>query len=75
VGKRQVRIFRKDLFLKKSEIQGQDAHVILSDQVVHHGQILSVTEQHLRLRNPRAKEMQLELAAVQEIVYDKETDY
>lgn len=47
----------------------------MSDHVVHNGQILEVTESRLVLRNPRFYNHLLEISAIQEIVYDKETDY
>ena len=75
MGKRQVRIFRKDILSKKSEIEGKPGHVILSDHVVHHGQFLEVTESHLLLRDPRFNKHTLELGAIEEVVYDKETEY
>ncbi|MDB5262224.1 MAG: hypothetical protein JWQ14_1505 [Adhaeribacter sp.] len=75
MGKRQVRIFRKDIFLSKFEIEGKTGHVIMADHVVHNGLILQVTERHLVLRNPRFKEYPLNLDAIEEVVYDKETDY
>jgi len=75
VGKRQVRILRNDILRKRIEIQGKQGHVILADHVVHNGQILDVTENHLLLRDPRFNQHRLELAAIQEVIYDKETDY
>jgi hypothetical protein len=75
VGKRQVRVFRKDILLKKSDIEGKPGHVIMSDHVVHNGQILEVTESHLVLLDPRFNKHSLEMDTIEEVVYDKETDY
>ena len=75
MGKRQVRIFRKDILLKKSEIEGKPGHVIMADHVVHNGQIMEITDSHLLLRDPRFNIHALALSAIEEVVYDKETDY
>jgi hypothetical protein len=75
VGKRQVRISRKELLLKKSEIEGKMGHVIMADHVVHNGQILAVSDKNLELRDPRFNKHILEIGAILEVVYDKETDY
>ncbi len=75
MGKRQVRISRKDILLKKSEIEGKPGHVILANHVVHNGQILEITDSHLVLRDPRFHKHSLEIDAILEVVYDKETEY
>lgn len=75
MGKRQVRISRKDILVKKSEIEGKLGHVILTDHVVHSGQILVVSDDYLELLDPRFNKHKLEIGAILEIVYDKETDY
>ncbi|MGV3587744.1 MAG: hypothetical protein ACO1OF_12120 [Adhaeribacter sp.] len=75
MGKRQVRISRKDILLKKAELEGVTGHVIMADHVVHNGQILAVSDSQLELRDPRFNKHKLEMGAILEIVYDKETDY
>ena len=75
MGKRQVRIFRKDIALKKSEILHKTGHVILTDHVVFTGHILDITETGLVLKDFRFNNHVLELNQVLEFVYDIETEY
>lgn len=75
MGKRQIRIFRNNILLKRSEIEGNFGHVILANHVVHNGQILEITEHQVVLLNPRRQKQTFDLAAILEVVFDKETDY
>jgi hypothetical protein len=75
MGKRQIRILRKDLLPKQVEIVGRKGHVILSDHVVHNGLILEISAAHLLLENPRKGRHQLKMATIVEVVYDQETEY
>ena len=75
MGKRQIRILRKDILAKQSEILGKTGHVILSDHVVFNGLIEEINQTHLKLRDPRFNQHNLEIAAIEELVYDKETEY
>ena len=75
MGKRQIRISRKDILLKKAEIEGKEGHVIMADHVVHNGQILAVSDNYVELRDPRFNKHKLDIGAILEVVYDKETDY
>jgi hypothetical protein len=73
MGKRQIRIFRKDIVLKKTEIVGREGHVILTDHVVFNGKILEITDRQLILQDLRLNKHVLDLTQLVEVVYDKET--
>ncbi len=75
MGKRQFRIPRKDILQKQSEILGKQGHVILSAHVVHNGTIQEISDTHLTLVDPRFGKHRLEIKAIEEVVYDKETEY
>lgn len=75
MGKRQIRIFRKDIVLKKAEILNKIGHVILADHVVLTGRVLEISEDSLVLENFRFNNHLLNLNQVLEIVYDIETEY
>ncbi len=75
MGKRQFRIFRKDIFAKKADLQGQEGHVIMENHVVIHGRIIEISANYLALQDPRLHIHNLELSQITEVVYDKETEY
>lgn len=75
MGKRQIRIFRKDIVFKKDEILTKIGHVILADHVVFTGRVLEISEDNLVLEDFRFNNHVLKLSQVLEIVYDIETEY
>jgi len=75
VGKRQFRILRKDILQKRAEILGRQGHVIMANHVVHNGTIQEITDTYLTLIDPRKGVHQLPFLALEEVVYDKETEY
>ncbi|WP_026462860.1 hypothetical protein [Adhaeribacter aquaticus] len=75
MGKRQVRVLRKDIIAKQAEFLGKSGHVILSDHVVFNGLIEEINPTQLKLRDPRFKKHFLEISAIEELVYDIETEF
>jgi hypothetical protein len=75
MGKRQVRIFQKDIDLNRQRLLQQDAHVVLGSGRVLRGVIIELTGRHLTLLNQRLHPQTVGLEEVEEIVYDKEAAY
>lgn len=75
MGKRQFRLLRKDILARQSEILGKQGHVILTAHVVHNGVIQEINNTHLTLRDPRFGKHYLALDTIEEVIYDKETEY
>ena len=73
MGKRQVRIFQKNLAGKGSEITGREVHIILSDNRVFHGTLNEFSDVSLCIIDYRQRLHTFGLGEIQELVYDLET--
>lgn len=75
MGKRQVRIFQKDIYPNRPRLLRQDAHVVLRSARVLRGVISELTNSHLTLLNHRQHPQSVELEEVEEVVYDLEAEH
>ncbi|CAN5811317.1 hypothetical protein BH24BAC1_BH24BAC1_06150 [soil metagenome] len=75
MGKRQVRIFRKDLGPERESLLQKEAHLVMRSARVFRGLITELAGDHLTLLNHRLQPHTLDLAEIEEIVYDRETEY
>ena len=73
MGKRQVRIFQKNLAEKASVIAGREVHIILSDNRVFHGTLNEFSDVSLYIKDFRQRLHTFGLGEIQELVYDLET--
>ena len=73
MGKRQVRVFRKNLVEKKAEIVGREVQLILSDNRVFHGTLNEFSDVSLCIKDYRQRLHTYGLGEIQELVYDLET--
>ncbi len=73
MGKRQVRIFQKNLAGKGPEIGGREVHIILSDNRVFHGTVNEFSDVSLCIKDYRQRLHTFGLGEIQELVYDLET--
>ncbi|MFD2514508.1 hypothetical protein ACFSRY_11570 [Pontibacter locisalis] len=76
MGKRQVRIFRKDLDKHLSELLRQPTvQVVLRSKVVMHGILRTLGEGKLQLEDFRFGKHNFTADQVEEIIYDLESPY
>ena len=73
MGKRQVRIFRKDILNHAIALLGQPGvQVVLRTRVVLHGVLKTLDQEQLQLQDRRFNTHTLPLEQVEEIIYDVE---
>ena len=75
MGKRQTRIFSKDLVNKYSSIAGLEVNIVLRNKTVLHGRPVQIEQQTLIIKDLRSKTHKLQLSEIEEIIIDKETIY
>ncbi|MHA6247075.1 hypothetical protein ACXYMU_04000 [Pontibacter sp. CAU 1760] len=76
MGKRQQRIFRKDISQHSQELLEQKSvQVILRSKVVINGELTSLTSEEIQLKDLRFNKHTLPLDDVEEIIYDVEAPY
>jgi hypothetical protein len=76
MGKRQKRIFRKDIYNHMQELlQRRTVQVVLRSKVVLNGDILKLTDAELQLQDHRFNTHTFLLEQVEEIIYDIEAPY
>ena len=76
MGKRQVRIFRKDLEKHLPELLQQPAvQVVLRNKAVLAGSLSSIKSDKLQLKDFRFNKHDFSLDEVEEIIYDIEAPY
>jgi hypothetical protein len=76
MGKRQIRIFRKDLEQHLSELlQIPVVQVILQNKVVLHGSLSSLKTGELQLQDFRFGKHVIAPEQIEEIIYDIEAPY
>ena len=73
MGKRQVRVFQKNLAEKKAEIGNREVQIILSDNRVFHGVVNEFSDVSLCIKDYRQRLHTFGLGEIQELVYDLET--
>ncbi len=76
MGKRQVRIFRKDLQGRAMELlQRPSVQVITRSKIVLHGVLKELSPEILQLQDPRLHLHTLPLEQIEEVIYDIEAPY
>ncbi len=75
MGKRQTRIFSKDLINSFPSIAGLEANIVLRNKTVFHGRLLQIKEQTLSVKDLRLNRHNLSLKDIEEIVIDREATY
>lgn len=76
MGKRQKRIFRKDIQQHLQELlQRRSVQVVLRSKVVLHGDILRLTADELELQDRRFGKHLFPIDQIEEIIYDMEAAY
>ena len=76
MGKRQVRIFRKDIPEHIPELLLQKAvQVVLRSKVVLHGVLRALSPMQLQLQDKRSGKHVVAVEQVEEIIYDVEALY
>jgi len=76
MGKRQKRIFRKDIQQHLQELlQRRTVQVVLCSKVVINGDILRLTPDELQLQDHRFGKHLLPLNQIEEIIYDLEAPH
>lgn len=76
MGKRQIRIFRKDIPEHIPDLLLQRAvQVVLRSRVVLHGVLLKLTPEQLQLQDQRTGKHVVPVEQVEEIIYDVEAAY
>ncbi|WP_299819323.1 hypothetical protein [uncultured Pontibacter sp.] len=76
MGKRQVRIFQKDLEKHLQELLQQPVvQVVLRTKVVLAGSLSSINPGVLQLKDFRGGKHQFTLGEIEEIIYDLEAPY
>lgn len=76
MGKRQIRIFRKDLVSRALELmQRQEVQVVLQNKVVLNGVLRELQSEGLQLEDHRFNRHRVPLEQVSEIIYDVEAPY
>jgi len=75
MGKRQIRIFRKDIPEHLPELLQKAVQLVLRSRVVLHGVLLKLTPEHLQLQDQRSGKHLVPVEQVEEIIYDVEAPY
>jgi EAL domain-containing protein (putative c-di-GMP-specific phosphodiesterase class I) len=75
MGKRQTRIFNRDILKNKSVLLNLEVNLLLKSGIALHGLIIEITEQMLVLKDLRMKKHLLPIQLIEEIMLDKETLY
>ncbi|WP_242916380.1 hypothetical protein [Pontibacter liquoris] len=76
MGKRQIRIFRKDIVNRASELLLQPAvQVVLRSRVVLHGVLEKLNQEQLQLQDQRFGRHVVSVAEIEEIIYDLEAPW
>lgn len=76
MGKRQKRIFRKDIEQHIQELlQRKSVQVVLRSKVVLNGDILRLTAEELEVQDHRFGKHLLLIDQIEEIIYDMEAAY
>ena len=73
MGKRQVRVFQKNLAEKAPDITGREVQIILCDNRVFHGTLNEFSDVSLCIIDYRQRLHTFGLGEIQELVYDLET--
>ena len=73
MGKRQVRIFQKELAGRRAELAGKEVHLILTDNRVFRGTVNEFSDVSLCITDFRRRLHKFRPEEIQELVYDLET--
>lgn len=75
MGKRQIRIFRRDLLNHTFELlQNPSVQVVLRSRVVLTGVLKELSAAGLQLQDARANRHTFQLEQVEEVIYDVEAE-
>ena len=75
MGKRQTRIFRRDIPQQAAALTGTEANILLDSQATLHGIILEISADNLVLRDMRLKKHTVPLSQISEIMVDKAAEW
>ncbi|MBD1396796.1 hypothetical protein H9Q13_06430 [Pontibacter sp. JH31] len=76
MGKRQIRIFRKDIPQHLPELLLQDSvQVILRNRVVVQGKLKTATADNFEILDGRRNQHAIPVRDVEEVIYDVEAPY
>lgn len=76
MGKRQYRVFRRDITARTQELlQQRSVQVVQRNKAVLQGQLLKLGSIQLELLDGRNHTHMVPLHEIEEIIYDKETAY
>ncbi len=70
MGKRQTRIFRRDILPQAASLTGKEANIVLANHATLHGVLLEITDKHLVIKDMRLKKHTILLAHIHEITLD-----
>ena len=70
MGKRQMRIFQRDILPQAASLIGKEANVVLSNHATLHGVVLDITDNNLIIRDMRLKKNTVPLAQISEVTLD-----
>jgi hypothetical protein len=75
MGKRQVRIFNRELIARQAEILQQEVQVVLQNGAVVQGKATAFTADKITVTDKRFHKHALAITEVAEVVFDKESLY
>lgn len=70
MGKRQTRIFQRDILSQTPTLLGKEANIVLANHATLHGVILEIMDNDLIIRDMRLKKHTVALAHIIEIALD-----
>jgi hypothetical protein len=75
MGRRQQRIFQRDILQQASALVGLEANILLASQVTLHGVILEISGNSLTVKDMRLKKHVIPLSDIHEIMLDKAAEW
>ncbi|MFL5728048.1 MAG: hypothetical protein ACJ75J_01060 [Cytophagaceae bacterium] len=75
MGKRLIRIFRKELKAKAASLAGRKINLVLQNQSTFYGVLLKVDQEGLELKDLLNKKHYFKFSGIEEIVYDQVAAY
>ena len=70
MGRRQTRIFQRDILPQAASLPGKEANIVLTNQATLHGVVLEISGDNLIIRDMRLKKHTVSLAHIHEITLD-----
>lgn len=75
MGKRQIRIFEKDIEAKLQDLVQKELNLILKNDLTLRGEIYSYDQSHVYLKDTIRRKHVIEKSAIAEIIIDHTTLY